>query len=83
MADPRFFQNHGPFSIGELADVAGDGARIDGDPDLSVADVAPLDVASAGQISFLDNRKYVAAFEVSEAQPVLSRRSSRIARLTV
>ena len=67
MADPRFFDNKGPFSIAELAVRAGDDAVVQGDGALSVVDVAPLDVAGEGQISFLDNRKYVGAFEASKA----------------
>ncbi len=67
MADPRFFDNKGPFSIAELAGIAGDDATVAGVADLQVTDVAPLGEAGPGQISFLDNRKYVPAFEASKA----------------
>ncbi|MBS27538.1 MAG: UDP-3-O-(3-hydroxymyristoyl)glucosamine N-acyltransferase [Alphaproteobacteria bacterium] len=67
MADPRFFKNDGPFTIAELADAVG-GELSDGcDPQLKIQDVAPLDEAGEGDISFLDNRKYVPAFEASKA----------------
>lgn len=67
MADPRFFNRAGPFTLGELA------ARCDAqpgpgaDPALLLHDVAPLDTAGEGQLSFLDNRKYIDAFSASKA----------------
>jgi UDP-3-O-[3-hydroxymyristoyl] glucosamine N-acyltransferase len=67
MADPRFFDNKGPFTVAQLVEIAADGAVAKGDQSLSITDVAPLDVAGEGQISFLDNRKYVSAFENSNA----------------
>ncbi len=67
MSDPRFFQRSGPFSLGQVAEAVGatlgegsDGARM-------VVDVAPLDAAGPDDLSFLDNRKYIAAFEASKA----------------
>lgn len=69
MADPRFFQNNGPFSLQDLAafisaDLAlsagGDAARM-------VQDVASLGVAGETDISFLDNVKYKADFAASQA----------------
>jgi len=67
VADPRFFSVSEPFSIGELAEVAG--ARIgDGvDPDARLNDVQPLDVATSDHISFLDNTRYVKQFSTSRA----------------
>jgi UDP-3-O-[3-hydroxymyristoyl] glucosamine N-acyltransferase len=67
MADPRFFSARGPFRLAELAGIAG-GELADGsDPDLVLSDVAPLSVAGAQHLSFLDNRKYVDAFLASGA----------------
>lgn len=68
MADPRFFDNKGPFSVADLAAIAGGGAVVQGDGSVSILDVAPLDVAGDSHISFLDNRKYVAAFEATSAR---------------
>jgi len=67
MADPRFFDNHGPFTLAELAQAAG--GVISGDCDASQLfhDVAPLSSAGHREISFLDNRKYLAEFESSSA----------------
>jgi len=67
MADPRFFDNQGPFSVADLAGIAGDDASVVGDAGLQVTDVSPLGEAGPGQISFLDNRKYVPVFEGSRA----------------
>lgn len=67
MADPRFYSVAGPFSLKQLADIAG--AEIGGgsDPARMFADVAPLQQAGAGDVSFLDNKRYVSAFEESRA----------------
>ena len=67
MADSRFFENKGPISIADLADVAGATLSEGADPNLMIEDVAPLDLAGPGHLSFLDNRKYVSAFEASKA----------------
>lgn len=67
MADPRYFERAGPFSLGDLA--AKIGARI-ADPKqagLAVSDVAPLDQAGPGQLAFLDNPKYAPAFAATKA----------------
>ncbi|MGB0670238.1 MAG: UDP-3-O-(3-hydroxymyristoyl)glucosamine N-acyltransferase [Rhodospirillales bacterium] len=69
MADPRFFPIAGPFTLGEMAamtgcDLGGTGATLG---NKAFVDVAPLDAAGPDTVSFLDNRKYVDAFEVSKA----------------
>jgi UDP-3-O-[3-hydroxymyristoyl] glucosamine N-acyltransferase len=66
MADPRFFARQGPFSIGELARLAG--AEIaPGDDGRVIRDVAALDAAGVEDISFLDNPHYADAFAASRA----------------
>jgi UDP-3-O-[3-hydroxymyristoyl] glucosamine N-acyltransferase len=67
MADPRFFENKGPLSIGQLAEVAGATLSDGANSDLLIEDVAPLDTAGPGHVSFLDNRKYIPTFEASKA----------------
>jgi len=67
MADPRFFDRAGPFSLDALARLSGATLRDLGDGDRVVADVAPLETAGADELSFLDNRKYVDAFASSRA----------------
>lgn len=67
MADPRFFTNRGPLTLGRLAEIAE--AELGGaaEPDRRISDVAPLDMAGSDEVSFLDNRRYVAAFAASKA----------------
>jgi len=77
MADPRFFTLAGPFSVAEIARRTG--AAIGGAANgaLLLTDVAPLDAAQPTQLSWLDNRKYLADFRRSAAgaifvQPALA-----------
>ncbi len=67
MADPRFFSRSGPFRLGTLATNIDAEVAAEADTELELFDVAPLDVASAGTLSFLDNQKYVDVFEASKA----------------
>lgn len=67
MADPRFFPRAGPFTLAELA--ARTGAKLAGpaSPDRQFHDVASLEAAGPDDVSFLDNRQYVAEFVASRA----------------
>ena len=66
--DPRFFQRAGPHSLAAVADAAGATAP----PGMVMfTGVAPLQTASADQVSFLDNRKYVPALEATRAGAVI------------
>ncbi|HIJ38924.1 MAG TPA: UDP-3-O-(3-hydroxymyristoyl)glucosamine N-acyltransferase [Rhodospirillaceae bacterium] len=67
MADPRFFQRAGPFTLGELASRSGALVADGADPSRLLTDVAAVDVAGPEQITFLDNRKYVDAFRQTRA----------------
>lgn len=67
MADRRFFDRAGPFTLAELATLAGAEIGGTGAPDLVVTDVAPLGAAGPDDISFLDNPKYGEQFSVSKA----------------
>ena len=67
MADPRFFERAGPFTLNDLASLSG--ARLQ-DPAAGsrlMADVAPLETAGPDEVTFLDNRKYADAFAASRA----------------
>src|SRR3974390_3259070 len=62
MADPRFFDRAGPFTLESLAALSGarllhpqDGARL-------FRDVGPLETAGPEDVSFLENRKYLQMF---------------------
>lgn len=67
MADSRFFAAAGPFTLNELATIAGAEVGGEGDPARPYKDVAPLDAAGADEVSFLDNKRYVEAFRNSGA----------------
>jgi len=59
MADPRFFTNHGPFTLAELAEI-GDAELAPGaDSAREVRDIAALQEAQAAHLSFLDNTRYL------------------------
>ena len=67
MPDPRFFTVAGPFTLQKLAAIAGAEIGPGSDPGAVFTDVAPLDAAGPTDVSFLDNKKYVGAFEASRA----------------
>lgn len=66
MADPRFFENAGPFAASKLAELIG-GEVVGGSPGALFDDVAALKLAGPGTVSFLDNPKYVDDFRSTKA----------------
>jgi UDP-3-O-[3-hydroxymyristoyl] glucosamine N-acyltransferase len=67
MADPRFFHLAGPFSLRQLAEIAGAEVAGAADLDRRFFDVAPLTAATPEQVSFLEDRKYTGALAQSNA----------------
>jgi len=67
MADPRFFSVSGPFSLMELAEIAGGVLSEGADGGAMFSDVAPLGEASTSDISFLDNKRYIDSYCKSNA----------------
>jgi UDP-3-O-[3-hydroxymyristoyl] glucosamine N-acyltransferase len=66
--DPRFFRRSGPFSLAAVADAA----QAEAAPHrLMLSGVAPLQTAGPGDVSFLDNRKYVPALAETRAGAVI------------
>jgi len=65
MADPRFFDRAGPFSLEALATLSGARLQNPSDGERLIRDVAPLESAGPEDVTFLDNRKYVDAFSRS------------------
>ena len=59
MEHPGFFERAGPFSLRTIAEVTGSTLAEGADPDLEIRDVRPLDGATTGDLSFVDNPKYV------------------------
>lgn len=74
MVDSRFFQNHGPFSIGDIATATGAEPHHVGDAARRFTDVAPLDRAGQDDVSFFDNTKYLEQFKNSGAGVCFIRR---------
>lgn len=73
MVDRRFFDNRGPFTVGELASLAGANLLHEADGKRELKDVAPLDRATAADISFFDNTKYIEQFLNSKAGACFTR----------
>jgi UDP-3-O-[3-hydroxymyristoyl] glucosamine N-acyltransferase len=73
LGDPRFFMSAGPFSLAEVARVAGAEppqaapTRVTG----SLCGVAPLQTATPDQVSFLHNRKYLPELAQTRAGAVI------------
>jgi len=67
MADSRFFTVAGPFTLEALAGISGATVGGEASSEAVFVDVAPLDTAGPQNVSFLDNRKYLAAFQESRA----------------
>ena len=67
MADPRFFDRAGPFTLEALAALSG--ARVLDRPGSArlYRDVGPLETAGPEDVSFLENRKYLETFTHSRA----------------
>ena len=73
MADPRFFDVAGPYSLEELAGISGGTLSNGSDRKAQFLDVAPLNVAGTSDMSFLDNKKYVDSFSRSSAGAAIVR----------
>ena len=67
MADSRFFSVAGPFTLTKLAEISGAEIGGDSNPGWEFSDVSPLETAGRSDVSFLDNKNYVGAFENSGA----------------
>ncbi len=61
MADPRFFERAGPFTLTALAALSGATLVDEAAGGRLMVDVAPLETAGPDEVTFLDNRKYLEA----------------------
>jgi UDP-3-O-[3-hydroxymyristoyl] glucosamine N-acyltransferase len=74
MADPRFFRRFGPF---RLEDIAGEVDAELLDPstkDLMISDIASLETAGPGELSFFNHSQYLNAFHATRASAVVTTR---------
>ena len=70
MRDTRFFSPPPPLRLAEVAELVG--ARLmRGDPTATIEGAAPLETASEGDLSFLDNPKYVKHLATTKATACL------------
>ncbi|MFP6749890.1 MAG: UDP-3-O-(3-hydroxymyristoyl)glucosamine N-acyltransferase [Alphaproteobacteria bacterium] len=67
MVDQRFFHRQGPFPLVELAAIGEAELKDPAQADVMIEDIAALETAGPGQLSFLDNKAYLEAFAVSRA----------------
>ena len=71
MQHPGFFERAGPFSLGAVAETAQAKPADGADLDLAISDVRPLDSAGQGDLSFVDNPKYLPHFLTTGASACL------------
>jgi UDP-3-O-[3-hydroxymyristoyl] glucosamine N-acyltransferase len=71
MEHPGFFDRAAPMRLGALADKVGAALAQGADPAALVGDVRPLSEAGAGDLSFFDNRKYLAQLQATRATACL------------
>jgi UDP-3-O-[3-hydroxymyristoyl] glucosamine N-acyltransferase len=67
MPDPRFFDDLGPTTIGELVELTGAAPAQPARPDAPIRSAAPLDRAGADGVSFFADRRYRDALKASGA----------------
>lgn len=69
MADPRFFDTAGPFSIARLEQLTG-AKLLSGSSEQLINDVAPLDRAGPSHVSYCDSPKFTSALKQTGAAAV-------------
>lgn len=67
MADPRFFDRKGPFTLADISSMSGVQIAGNAAQDIEYDDISPLDRAGETHVSFFDNPKYLGQFEKSSA----------------
>lgn len=74
MVDPQFHKNKGPLTLAHICDVANAhmaGTVPDGAGDMFIYDVAPVNRAEQGQVSFVNTAKFTKALVNCQASAVL------------
>jgi hypothetical protein len=62
MADPRFFRRFGPFCLGDIADAVNADLLDPSTKDVMICDIASLDTAGIGDLSFFNHSRYQTDF---------------------
>ncbi|WP_316862635.1 UDP-3-O-(3-hydroxymyristoyl)glucosamine N-acyltransferase [uncultured Cohaesibacter sp.] len=71
MTDPAFFKKVDALSLAQIVEIIGANLPDGADGSLMIETVAPIDNAHEGQITFLDNPKYVPLLEQTKASAVI------------
>ncbi|MDQ0327308.1 UDP-3-O-[3-hydroxymyristoyl] glucosamine N-acyltransferase [Rhodopseudomonas julia] len=66
----RFFPPFGPLRLGDVAELSG-ATLLRGDPDCQISGFAPIEMAGRGDLTFLDNPKYVRHLDGTHASACL------------
>lgn len=74
MADERFHRRVGPFTLGELAERVGGEVADQAAVGFAVSDVAALETAGPGDLTFLSDARYRSALTATRASAVVVRR---------
>jgi UDP-3-O-[3-hydroxymyristoyl] glucosamine N-acyltransferase len=64
---PGFYERSGPHALADVARSGGAEIGPGGDAGMAIRNVVPLDVAEAGDVAFLDNKKYLAQLATTRA----------------
>src|SRR5262249_34381949 len=67
MADPRFYDNRGPFRLSQLCELAGVSCPDGADGDAPIYDVSGLTQAGPPHLTFYDGRRDKAEFLATKA----------------
>ena len=74
MADPRFFRRFGPFRLADIA-VEVDAELLDpSTKDVMISDIASLETAGPGELSFFNHSQYLNSFHATHASAVVTTR---------
>ncbi|WP_119061226.1 UDP-3-O-(3-hydroxymyristoyl)glucosamine N-acyltransferase [Dichotomicrobium thermohalophilum] len=73
MTHRGFFRRAGPFSVAQIAERVGAELASGAEGDRQITDVRPISEAGAGDISFLDNRRYASELRSTSAGACLLR----------
>src|ERR1700733_6184396 len=72
MTDPRFFRRLGPFRLEDIAAQVNAELLDPSTKDVMISDIASLETAGAGELSFLNHSQYLSAFHATRASAVVT-----------
>ena len=72
MADPRFFRRFGPFRLEDIAAEVGAALPDPSTKDVMICDIASLETAGPGELSFFSHSQYLSAFHATRASAVVT-----------